>query len=178
MQNIDNIDPLKSFFSDEKTQHKVFNFLKKNNYKIIDNKEYIDLTFDHSVTKGKALPQIKNVGVLGKIDIKDIKSIQTKRKFKKLQKQIDRILEKNYAPITIDRKGYIINGHHRFDALRILRYKKVKVRMLNLNAKDIAKLNLNTNELYQLLKHHNFNTFKIISFIPLKKKNMLLKKIS
>lgn len=33
MAQIDNIDPIKSFFSSEKLQLKIFNFLKKNNYK-------------------------------------------------------------------------------------------------------------------------------------------------
>ncbi len=178
MISIDNIDPIKKFFSDKKTQDKIFNFLKRNNYRIIDNREYVDLTFDKSITNGKALPQVKNVGVLGKIDIKDIKSIQTKRKFKKLQKQINRILEKNYAPITIDSNGHIVNGHHRYDALRILKYKRVKVMMLNLNAKDIAKLNLGADELNELLKDHSFKNSKITSFIPIKITNSLLRKIS
>ena len=62
MAQIDNIDPIKSFFSSEKLQLKIFNFLKKNNYKIINKKEYLDKSFDINITKGKPLPQIKNVG--------------------------------------------------------------------------------------------------------------------
>ena len=120
MAQIDNIDPIKSFFSSEKLQLKIFNFLKKNNYKIINKKEYLDKSFDINITKGKPLPQIKHVGFLGKVDIKEIKSIQEKRTFKKLHKQINRVIDNKVAPITIDRKGYIINGHHRYDALRIL----------------------------------------------------------
>ena len=109
MAQIDNIDPIKSFFSSEKLQLKIFNFLKKNNYKIINKKEYLDKSFDINITKGKPLPQIKNVGFLGKVDIKEIKSIQEKRTFKKLHKQINRVIDNKVAPIIIDRKGYIRN---------------------------------------------------------------------
>ena len=42
MLNIDNIDPIKNFFSNEKIQEKVFSFLKKNNYQIINEEEYLD----------------------------------------------------------------------------------------------------------------------------------------
>ena len=164
MAQIDNIDPIKSFFSSEKLQLKIFNFLKKNNYKIINKKEYLDKSFDIKITKGKPLPQIKNVGFLGKVDIKEIKSIQEKRTFKKLHKQINRVIDNKVAPITIDRKGYIINGHHRYDALRILGKKKVIVRLLNLNAKDMINLDLSAKELQKLLKHHKFNTLNILSF--------------
>ena len=49
MAQIDNIDPIKSFFSSEKLQIKIFNFLKKNNYKIINKKEYLDKSFDQNL---------------------------------------------------------------------------------------------------------------------------------
>ena len=179
MAQIDNIDPIKSFFSSEKLQIKIFNFLKKNNYKIINKKEYLDKSFDINITKGKPLPQIKNVGFLGKVDIKEIKSIQEKRTFKKLHKQIYRVIDNKVAPITIDRKGYIINGHHRYDALRILGKKKVIVRLLNLNAKDMINLDLSAKELQKLLKHHKFNSTNILSFIPFDEKlDSFFKKIS
>ena len=50
--------------------------------------------------------------------------------------------------------------------------------MLNLNAKDIAKLNLGADELNELLKDHSFKNSKITSFIPIKITNSLLRKIS
>ena len=179
MTRIDNIDPIKSFFSSEKLQVKIFNFLKKNNYKIINKKEYLDKSFDINITKGKPLPQIKNVGFLGKVDIKEIKSIQEKRTFKKLHKQINRVIDNKVAPITIDRKGYIINGHHRCDALRILGKKKVIVRLLNLNAKDMINLDLSAKELQKLLKHHKFNNLNILSFKQIPELDQeILKKIS
>ena len=88
MLNIDNIDPIKNFFTNEKIQEKVFSFLKKNNYQIINEEEYLDRSFDINITQGKPLPQIKNVGFLGIMSIKEVNSIQEKRTFKKLQKQM------------------------------------------------------------------------------------------
>tara|TARA_Y100001933_G_scaffold233738_1_gene253253 strand:- start:155 stop:694 length:540 start_codon:yes stop_codon:yes gene_type:complete len=177
--SIDNIDPIKSFFSSEKLQLKIFNFLKKNNYKIINKKEYLDKSFDINITRGKPLPQIKNVGFLGKVDIREIKSIQEKRTFKKLHKQINRVIDNKVAPITIDKNGYIINGHHRCDALRILGKKKVIVRLLNLNAKDMINLDLSAKELQKSLKHHKFSTLNILSFKQIPELDQeILKKIS
>ena len=95
MKKIDNIDPIQSFFSDKELQSKVYSFLKKNNYKIINENTYLDKSFDINITNGTPLPQIKNVGVLGTIKIKDVKSIQENRSFKKLQKQIKRVLKKS-----------------------------------------------------------------------------------
>ena len=102
-----------------------------------------------------------------------------KRTFKKLHKQINRVIDNKVAPITIDRKGYIINGHHRYDALRILGKKKVIVRLLNLNAKDMINLDLSDKELQKLLKHHKFNTLNILSFKQIPELDQeILKKIS
>ena len=178
MKKIDNIDPIQSFFSDKGLQSKVYSFLKKNNYKIINENTYLDKSFDINITNGTPLPQIKNVGVLGTIRIKDVKSIQENRSFKKLQKQIKRVLKKKHAPLTIDKEGYIINGHHRYDALRILKKKKTIVRMLNIHAKDLSKLEISAEEFNKLLKFHNFNSYKILSFELLETTKELLKKIS
>ena len=179
MKKIDNIDPIQSFFSDKELQSKVYSFLKKNNYKIINENTYLDKSFDINITNGTPLPQIKNVGVLGTIKIKDVKSIQENRSFKKLQKQIKRVLKKKHAPLTIDKEGYIINGHHRYDALRILKKKKTIVRMLNILAKDLSKLEISAEEFNKLLKFHNFNSYKILSFKLLEaNEEELLKKIS
>ena len=85
MASIDNIDPIKSFFSSEKLQLKIFNFLKKNNYKIINKKEYLDKSFDINITKGKPLPQIKNVGFLGRILHSEYRCLEVKARFSSLK---------------------------------------------------------------------------------------------
>ena len=179
MLNIDNIDPIKNFFSNEKIQEKVFSFLKKNNYQIINEEEYLDRSFDVNITQGKPLPQIKNVGFLGIMSIKEVNSIQEKRTFKKLQKQITRILDNRCAPITIDRNGYIINGHHRYDALKILKKKRILVRVLNLNASDIIDVKLSASDLMKIFKYHQLNSLNISSFKNISElEQETLKKIS
>ncbi len=178
MIEIDNIAPIKKFFLNKKIQRSVFCFLKKNNYKIINKNEYLDRNFNFSITQGRALPQIKNVGFLGFMNITEIHSIQKKRTFKKLQKQINRILENKCAPLTLDRNGFIINGHHRYDALKILKKKKITVRVLNLNASDMVNLKLTATELNKMLKNHLFNSLNILSFKPDKNPKNLLKKTS
>ena len=91
MLEIDNINPIKDFFAHEKIQKQVYSFFRKYNYQIINKKEYLDRSYEFAVTKGESLPQVKNVGFLGVMNIKELKSIQEKRTFKKLKKQINRI---------------------------------------------------------------------------------------
>ena len=171
---IDNINPIKDFFSNEKIQKQVHSFFRKYNYKIINKKEYLDRSYEFAVTQGESLPQVKNVGFLGVMNIKELKSIQEKRTFKKLKKQINRILDQTCAPLTVDRNGYIINGHHRYDALKILKKKKITVRVLNLNASDMLHLEYTSTELNKMLRHHQFNSLNLLTFKP----ENLLKKIS
>tara|TARA_B100001758_G_scaffold241477_1_gene248380 strand:- start:689 stop:1258 length:570 start_codon:yes stop_codon:yes gene_type:complete len=171
---IDNINPIKDFFAHEKIQKQVYSFFRKYNYQIINKKEYLDRSYEFAVTQGESLPQVKNVGFLGVMNIKELKSIQEKRTFKKLKKQINRILDKTCAPLTVDRNGYIINGHHRYDALKILKKKKITVRVLNLNASDMLHLEYTGTELNKMLKHHQFNSLNLLTFKP----ESLLKKIS
>ena len=166
---------LKSYsYNDAVVQKKVLNFLSKKKYTVTNQEEYMDNSFNKEVTNGEPLPQIKNIGILGTIFLRDIKSIQRKRSFKKLYKQVSRILELKYAPITIDVDGYIINGHHRYDALKILKKKKITVRVLNLNASDMLHLDYTGTELNKMLKHHQFNSLNLLTFKP----ESLLKKIS
>ena len=147
---------LKSYsYNDSVVQKKVLNFLSKKKYTVTNQEEYMDNSFNKEVTNGEPLPQIKNIGILGTILLRDIKSIQRKRSFKKLYKQVSRILELKYAPITIDVDGYIINGHHRYDAMKIFKFKTVLVRLLNLKATQI----LTSGEQYKdLLENMKFDS--------------------
>ena len=164
------VKKLKSYsYNDAVVQKKVLNFLSKKKYTVTNQEEYMDNSFNKEVTNGEPLPQIKNIGILGTIFLRDIKSIQRKRSFKKLYKQVSRILELKYAPITIDVDGYIINGHHRYDAMKIFKFKTVLVRLLNLKATQI----LNSGEQYKdLLENMKFDSIdfsksKVPSFQPL-----------
>ena len=51
--------------------------------------------------------------------------------------------------------------------------------MLNIHAKDLSKLEISAEEFNKLLKFHNFNSYKILSFKLLEaNEEELLKKIS
>ena len=43
------------------------------------------------------------------------------------EEQTNNILNGTYMPIVVDRKGYIVNGHHRYDAFKELGINEVKV---------------------------------------------------
>ena len=74
---------LKSYsYNDAVVQKKVLNFLSKKKYTVTNQEEYMDNSFNKEVTNGEPLPQIKNIGILGTIFLRDIKSIQRKRSFK------------------------------------------------------------------------------------------------
>ena len=70
---IDNINPIKDFFAHGKIQKQVYSFFRKYNYQIINKKEYLDRSYEFAVTQGESLPQVKNVGFLGVMNIKELK---------------------------------------------------------------------------------------------------------
>ena len=61
----------------------------------------------------------------GTISIDKIKPVQTQRVDGLSKKAEDVFLKKADRPFILDRKGYLINGHHRYDAANILGIKRV-----------------------------------------------------
>ena len=73
----------------------------------------------------------------GKISIDKIKPVQTQR-VKGLSKKAEDVFLKNEdRPFIIDRKGYLINGHHRYDAAHVLGIKKIPALMLNADIEEV-----------------------------------------
>ena len=56
-----------------------------------------------------------------------IKPVQQERIESFKEEQTNNILNGTYMPIVVDRKGYIVNGHHRYDAFKELGINEVKV---------------------------------------------------
>ena len=56
-----------------------------------------------------------------------IKPVQVERVEGLKDLQVNAILEGSYMPMVVDRNGYIVNGHHRYDALYELGLEEVKV---------------------------------------------------
>ena len=158
---------LNKYFSKKEDIKLITNRLIKLGYILGEYEEYEDTNFDITSTNGKQPPQIKDEGKLGKINIINIITVQKRRYYKKLYKQFKRVREQDYAPITIDIKGRIINGHHRYDAFRILNIKYVSARMINDSIENIVKTkNSNKNHKSQLYtnkkylsEHKNMSNF-------------------
>jgi len=60
-----------------------------------------------------------------------IKPVQVERVEGLKDLQVNAILEGSYMPMVVDRNGYIVNGHHRYDALYELGLEEVKVLVID-----------------------------------------------
>ena len=100
-------------------------------YDVQDADGYQDAHYDDEPTGGEAPPQMKGQGPLGKVKVSKLKGVQKERSYKKLAKQLERVLEDDYAPLQIDRKGRVVNGHHRLDALRLVGEEYARVHMID-----------------------------------------------
>jgi len=72
------------------------------------------------------LPQIRN-NHLENIDheivflnIDEVKPVQKERVMENFKRQVDRLLEGKYSPVIVDCDNRIVNGHHRYDAVRLM----------------------------------------------------------
>ena len=99
-------------------------------------------TFDRN-----QLPQIKRKHLVGSefkykegtMSIDKIKPVQTQRVDGLAKKSQDVFLNNEDKPFIVDKKGYLINGHHRFDAANVLGIKKVKTIMIDADIEDVMK---------------------------------------
>lgn len=98
------------------------------------------------ITDGMAPPQVREEDLQEftneevYMDISLIKPVQRNRSWDKLHKQMTRVKEGNYAPIVVDNTGYIVNGHHRYDALRFMGETDAKVRIMKGSLREIISL--------------------------------------
>ena len=91
------------------------------------------------------LPQIKRHHIEnsdlnykeGMISIDKIIPVQTQRVKGLAKKSQDVFLNNEDRPFIVDRKGYLINGHHRFDAANVLGIKKVPAIMIDADIEDV-----------------------------------------
>ena len=72
------------------------------------------------------LPQIKNEQLenieheIVFLNIDEVKPVQKERVIENFKRQVDRLLEGVYSPVVVDCDNRIINGHHRYDAVKLL----------------------------------------------------------
>ena len=128
--NYDEPDVIVAPYAGKKEMKYLMKQLKRIGYDVQDAQGYQDTHFDDQPTGGEEPPQIKDTGKLGKIKVSSLVPVQKNRSYDKLAKQFDKVENGNYSPLTIDPKGRIVNGHHRYDALRILGLEYAVVRMM------------------------------------------------
>ena len=93
------------------------------------------------------LPQIRRPDIQnspfnykeGKINIKSIKPVQTQRVPGLAKKSQNVFLKDIDKPFIIDKNGYLINGHHRYDAANILGISRVSAIMIDAKIEDVMK---------------------------------------
>ena len=88
------------------------------------------------VYRREQLPQIKNkqlANLKHKIEtvaLTDIIPVQEERIIENFKRQVDKIVAGEYKPIIVDKNYKIVNGHHRYTALQMLKYENVQVAVL------------------------------------------------
>ena len=129
--NVDEPDIMIAPYAGAKEMKYLMKQLNRIGYKTQDASGYQDAHYDETPTGGEAPPQMKAQGPLGKIKISKLRGVQKERTYEKLAKQLENVLEGDYAPLQIDRKGRVINGHHRLDALRLVGEEYARVHMID-----------------------------------------------
>ena len=129
--NMDEPDIMIAPYAGAKEMKYLMKQLNRIGYKTQDAQGYQDAHYDEEPTGGEAPPQMKAQGPLGKIKISKLRGVQKERTYEKLAKQLERVLEDDYAPLQIDRKGRVVNGHHRLDALRLVGEEYARVHMID-----------------------------------------------
>ena len=88
------------------------------------------------VYRREQLPQIKNKQLaklkhkIETVALTDIMPVQEERIIENFKRQVDKIVAGEYKPIIVDKNYKIINGHHRYTALQMLKYENVQVAVL------------------------------------------------
>ena len=103
---------------------------------------YIDKRHDPIPTGGLAPPAVDDSDIPTTVlSIMQIRSVQRERSVEKLLRKINKIEAGILKPITVDMDGYIINGHHRYDAYRILDHFHINVRVMPYSINDLVEKN-------------------------------------
>lgn len=106
---------------------------------------FVAMTTEQKIYKRDELPQLNSTHFEngdfeieeGKIKLSKLIPIQTERVKGLVEKTIEMIEDGKDKPLIIDRKGRIVNGHHRYDAYTKLGYKKVPVLKVNATVEQL-----------------------------------------
>ena len=107
-----------------------------------EDDSYVDCRYDPTPTGGLPPRAVDDSEIPTTVmSIIQLRSVQRERSVEKLLRKINKIEAGILKPITVDKDGYIINGHHRYDAYRILDYFHVNVRIMPYSIYDLPEKN-------------------------------------
>jgi len=75
------------------------------------------------------------------IKVADIKPIQKERIKENFTRQLNRVQKGKYSPIIVDCENKIINGHHRYDIIKMLEMEEITVYKLPLYVENLVEFN-------------------------------------
>jgi len=91
-----------------------------------------------------ALPQIHTKDIKdqymyreGNVLLSQMKPVQTDRVEEDFEKAVEEIKNGTVKPIMLDKRGFIVNGHHRYDAYRALGYERAPAVVVNASLKEL-----------------------------------------
>jgi len=125
--------------------------------------KYIRKTSDKHFDRNQ-LPQIRRPDIdnspftykEGSISIEKLKPVQTQRVKGLSKKAQDIFLNNEDRPFIVDKNGYIINGHHRYDAANMLGIKKVPAIMIDADIEDVMNHFAHTTSDREVMPEHYF----------------------
>ena len=125
--------------------------------------KYIRKTSDKHFDRNQ-LPQIRRPDIYnspftykeGSISIEKLKPVQTQRVKGLSKKAQDIFLNNEDRPFIVDKNGYIINGHHRYDAANMLGIKKVPAIMIDADIEDVMNHFAHTTSDREVMPEHYF----------------------
>ena len=123
------------------------------------NRSISDKHFDRD-----QLPQINRTDVEnsdfnykeGKISLSNLKPVQSQRVHGYDKKAEQVFLQDIDKPFIIDKNGYIINGHHRYDAANILGIKRVKAIKIDADIEDVMNHFAHTSSNVEVMDENYF----------------------
>ena len=93
----------------------------------------------------KQLPQLrqknlKNIShTMEWVRVEDLIPVQEERILENFKRQVDRIAAGKYNPIIVDCNNKIVNGHHRYEAAKLMGYNEMAVAKLPFTIKQIVE---------------------------------------
>ena len=136
--------PYPSTYEEEYDKFKNFHPINKNKRPMHN----LSLTTEEAVDKvwlRDELPQLNITDFEGteyttekiNVSISKVKPVQTERVKGLVKKTIKMLKSGKEKPIVVDKHGYIVNGHHRYDAYKKLNYKTIPAIKVNATIEEL-----------------------------------------